>query len=137
MLPPGYPGPNAGRHALRHLPSSAGRLLLTIALTCALTTTGCTTVRTISPAGVPAAVPHIRAGDTVIVRTTDDRRERFVVERVEGDTVVSTTGVRYARTVVVAVERRGFSPLRTTLLIAGLVGAVFIVAAAAALTALD
>ena len=108
--------------------------MLTLALTCAVAA-GCTTARAIPPAAaqVPSPVPTVRVGDTAVVHTTAGRRERFVVDRIEGDTIVSTTGVRYARTVIVHVERRASRPLRTTFLVLG----AFAIVAAAALTALD
>ena len=79
-----------------------------------------------------------RPGDRVFVEMRDGRREKFVVSGVEGDELVSTDNARYRRADIVVLKRHSFSPVKTTILVAGITLAVIIVAiGAAAGSALD
>ena len=91
----------------------------------AATSIGCTSMRTIPPATEPAAPTfgRVKAGDTVLVELRDGRRERFVVQRVDGDVIVSMDGVRYTRSDIARLQRQSFSLPRTALLVLGIYAA--------------
>lgn len=75
---------------------------------------------------------NISAGDTVEVETRNGRRTRFVVQRVDGDTLLSEEGERYSRDELVQVRREAFSRWKTALLIGAVVyGAVYTLVALA------
>ena len=86
----------------------------------------------------PTTAPFgkVKAGDTVEVEIRDGRRERFVVQQIEGDTIVSPTGARYTVAEITRLQRRSFSGIRTALVGGGVFAGVFVVIAAAAAAAL-
>jgi hypothetical protein len=55
----------------------------------------------------------LKAGDTVRVETADGRRKRFIVEQIDGETIIGPKGQRYTRAEVVRVERESFSASKT------------------------
>ncbi len=104
----------------------------------AMTNVGCTTMKTLRPATQPAGdttFGKLKAGDTVSIRTRDGRTSRFVVQQVDGDVIVAPDGVRYTSTEIVELKRRSFSGPKTAGLAAGILGAVFVIAAAAVASA--
>jgi hypothetical protein len=106
----------------------------------AITTVGCTSMKTIRPTSHPAgsaAFGKLKAGDTVDVRTSDGRRARFVVQQVDGDAIVAPDGVRYTSAEIAELKRRSFSGPKTAGLVAGIFGGMFLLAAAAVASALD
>ena len=105
----------------------------------AVTTTGCTSMKTVRPATSPgaAAFGSVKAGDTVMVRTTDGRTSRFVVQQIDGDALIAPGGVRYTRAEIAELKRRSFSGPRTAALTAGIVGGVLLLLAAAVASAYD
>ena len=117
------------------------RRLVTILLCgVVITNVGCTSMKTVKPVthpGAPAPFGNIKAGDTVQVRTTDGRVTRFVVQQVEGDAILAADGVRYTSAEVVELKKKSFSGAKTTGLIAGICGTVFVIAAIAVASALD
>ena len=86
------------------------------------------------PAGAPFG--KLKAGDTIEVETRDGRHDRFAVQQLEGDTIVSPTGTRYTAAEISRLERRSFSGLKTTLLGGGIFAGVCLLLAAAAAAAL-
>jgi serine/threonine protein kinase len=60
---------------------------------------GCHSMRTVRPAVAPNApiFGGVHGGDTVGVLLKDGRKARFVVGSIDGETLVSNAGVRYAR----------------------------------------
>ena len=99
-----------------------------------VTTVGCTSMKTIHPSTIPAppTFENIKEGDTVIVHTRDGQRVRFVVQRVDGDTLIAPDGVRYRASEITQLQRRSFSGGRTALLVGGVVAGVILLLAAAA-----
>ena len=96
--------------------------------------TGCTSMRPIALSTAPTDAPFgkVKVGDSVSVQMQDGRRERFVVQRVEGDELVSDHGVRYRSSDISILKRRSFSPGKTSALAAGtFVGFLFLSYAAA------
>lgn len=104
-----------------------------------MTSVGCTSMKTIRPVAVPgeaAAFPNLKQGDTVAVRTKAGRTARFVIQQVDGDTIIAPDGVRYPSADIAELKLRSFSAPKTSGLIAGVVaGAVVLVAAASAAAA--
>lgn len=105
---------------------------------------GCTSMKTIHPKTIhpysdPAAPTfgRLKAGDTVVLQTRDGRRERFVVQRVDGDAIVSPSGKRYTRGDIERLQRRSFSGTKTAFLIGGAVSAAFVAYAMAVASALS
>ena len=96
-------------------------LTCVVALSLAMGSAGCTSMRTVPLAGSPPApvLEAVQAGDTVIVETRDGRRHRFVVGQVDGEAVVAEGGARYERADIVRLQRRSFSAVRTALLLGG------------------
>jgi hypothetical protein len=47
----------------------------------------------------------LKPGDTVVVQTADGEQEPFVVDRIEGDTIVARGGTRFARQDIARLER--------------------------------
>jgi hypothetical protein len=83
-----------------------------------------------TPPGQPAYGP-LKPGDTVVVQDRDGERERFVVDRIDGDTIVARGGTRFTRQDIVRLERRTLSGPKTALLIGGIAaGAVMVVVGA-------
>jgi hypothetical protein len=92
-------------------------------------------MKTIRPVNDPAAPAfgRVKAGDTVVVFTWDDRRLRFVVRAIDGDALVTQEGVRFTRAEITQLKRQSFSGPKTALLVGGTVVVAFLYAAAAAL----
>jgi hypothetical protein len=107
-------------------------------LTLVVPTAGCTSMKTVRPETSPGATAfgQLKAGDTVIVRTTDGRTVRFVVQQIDGDTIIAPDGVRFTRAEIAELKRRSFSVPKTAGLAAGIFGGVFLLVAAAAVSAL-
>ena len=57
--------------------------------------------------------------DSVALQLRDGRKEKLKVQSLEGENLVATTGQRYSRGDIVELKRKSTSPLKTTLLIAG------------------
>ena len=117
------------------------RLIASILL-CALTVTsiGCTSMKTVRPETSPAGgtrLSGIKAGDTVALRTHDGRSARFVVQQVDGDTIIAPDGVRYTSADVAQLKRRSFSVPKTIALAGGIFAGMVILWMAAAVAALD
>ena len=116
------------------------RRMIACLVTCVLAaaSAGCTSMKPIRLNADPTAAPFgkVKAGDTVEVEARDGRRERFVVQQIQGDAIVSPTGARYTVAEITRLQRRSFSGLRTTLLGGGVFAGVFVVIAAAAAAAL-
>lgn len=106
--------------------------------TFAMSTVACTSMKTIRPITQPGASTFgtLKAGDTVDVQTRDGRRVRFVVQQVDGDAIIAPDGVRYTSAEIAELKRRSFSGPKTAGLVAGIVGGVFVLAAAAVASAL-
>ncbi len=127
-----------------HLPTGAPtmplhRRIIACLMTCTLiaASAGCTSMKSIRLNSAPTASPFgkVNAGDTVEVETRDGRRERFVVQQIEGDAIISPTGARYTVAGITRLKRRSFSGPKTTLLAGGIFAGVFVVLAAAAAAA--
>jgi hypothetical protein len=109
----------------RRDPQAGMTRLLVFLIACGLVTSaaaGCTSMKTIRPAGDPPSAPPfhgVQAGDIVSVETRDGRRDRFTVQQIDGDVLVADTGARYPHADIVQLRRRTFSPVRTALLIGG------------------
>lgn len=111
-------------------------------LMCSLITTafgGCTAVRTSYPAIAPAqsAFQHVERGDAVSLVLRDGRSLDIVVERIDGDALISAEGVPYRRSDITQMRHRSFSPLKTTLLVGGIVFGAFVVAGMMIASAID
>lgn len=106
------------------------RRLIALVLVSALTSAGCTSMKTIHPAspGEPPFGP-VQIGDTVVVLTRGGEQACFVVQGMDGETLIASTGRRYVRSDLVRLERKAFSGARTAGLIAGIAGGVFVVVA--------
>lgn len=101
---------------------------------------GCTSMKAIRPSTSPEGAVtfgKLEAGDTVVVRTKDGRTARFVVQQIEGDTIIAPDGMRYTSAEIAELRRRSFSGPKTAGLAAGIVAGVFVLVAAAAAAALD
>ena len=86
----------------------------------------------IHPATSPGAPTYgpLKAGDTVRVQTADGQRKRFIVQQIDGETIIGPEGQRYTRAEVVRLERKSFSGPKTVGLAAGIFGGVYLLAAA-------
>ena len=106
------------------------RRLIALVLVSALTSAGCTSMRTIGPArpGEPAFGP-VQAGDTVTVLTRSGEHASFVVKGIDGETLIAPNGRRYVRSDLVRVERKTLDRAKTAGLIAAIAGGVFVVVA--------
>ena len=93
---------------------------------CSLMLSGCTTMKQIQPATTPGqpAYGPLTPGDTVVVHTRDGEHGPFVVDRIDGDTIVVRGGTRFARQDIVRLERRALSGPRTAVLIGGIAAGV-------------
>ena len=94
---------------------------IAICLMIAACTSGCTSMRPVR--GVNAPTPpqgfvDIRPGDRVAVEMKDGRRERFRVQHVDGDALISPSGHRYGRAEMVQLSRQQLSHAKTLPLIA-------------------
>lgn len=99
---------------------------------------GCTSMRTVRLVPPPAQPIYgdLKAGDTVEIETRDGERQRFVIQQIDGDTIIAPGGQRYKRDEIVKLQRKSFSAPKTVALVAVVFGAVFIIVAAAAAAAL-
>ena len=103
-----------------------------------LSSTACTSMRPVrvaTPNG--PTYEQVKPGDNVMVQTRDGERWRFVVEQIDGETIVARGGTRFPRENVVRLWRRSFSGPKTAGLIAGIVGGVFLMLGIATAAALD
>ena len=93
-----------------------------------LLATGCTSMRPVRVA-TPAEPTYgqVQPGDTVMVQTPDGERWRFVVEQIDGDTIIARGGTRFPRQQVVQLWRRSFSTPKTVGLIAGIAGGLWVI----------
>jgi len=105
----------------------------------ATATTGCTSMRTIRPVSAPGAPPwgELKAGETVILQTPDRERWQFVVQQIDGDTIVAPNGQRYPRSEIVKLQRKSFSTPKTVCLVAAIVGGIYVAFGIAAASAYD
>ena len=83
--------------------------------------------------GQPVYGP-LKPGDTVVVQTRDGVQEPFVVDRIDGDTIVARGGTRFTRQDIVRLERRGVSGPKTAILIGGIAAGAVMLAVGAWLT---
>ena len=115
---------------------SLKRLIACVVVCVAAASAGCTSMKTIHPVTDPAmrTFGSVNAGDTVVVEMRDGRRARFVVQQVDGDTILSNDGVRYARADIAQLQRRSVSTWKTALLVAAAIFAALYVYLAANLT---
>jgi hypothetical protein len=79
-------------------------------------------MKRIQPATVPGQPVYgsLKPGDTIVVQTADGEQGPFVVERIDGDTIVARGGTRFARQHILRLERRALSGPKTAVLIGGL-----------------
>ena len=107
----------------------SGRVLTTFLLVvlCANVSSGCTSMKRIHPVTDAGAAPFgpVKAGDSVALQLRDGRKEKLKVQSLEGENLVATTGQRYSRGDIVELKRKSTSPLKTTLLIAGIAMAAY------------
>jgi hypothetical protein len=82
-------------------------------------------IRLASP-GEPPFGP-VQIGDTVVVLTRGGEQARFVVQMIDGGTLIAPDGRRYVRSDLVRVEREELDRAKTAGLIAGIAGGVFVV----------
>ena len=96
----------------------------------AVASAGCTTMQTIRPA-MPGEGPFrpLQTVDTLVVLTKSGEQASFVVQRIEGDTLVASDGRRFVLSDLARVERKAFSGAKTTGLIAAIAGGAFLVVA--------
>jgi hypothetical protein len=106
------------------------RRLVASVLVGALTFGGCTSMNTIRPSlpGEPPFGP-VQTGDTVVVQTRGGEQACFIVQRIDGETLIASDGRRYVRSDLVRVERKAFSGPKTAGLIASIAGGVFVIVA--------
>jgi len=123
----------------RH-PVNLHQRLVACLLTCSVLagSVGCSSLKTIHPVTEPGApvFGKVQAGDTVDLQTRNGQRVRFVVQQIQGETIVSPTGERYTRGDIVHLQRRSFSGWKTASLIGGTFLTAMVVIAAAAVSAL-
>jgi hypothetical protein len=103
--------------------------VVTCVLACSLLLSGCTSVRRIQPATAPGQPIYgpLKPGDTVVVQTADGQEGSFVVDRIDGETIVVRGGTRFTRQEIVRLERRAFSGPKTAILVGGIAaGAVWL-----------
>ena len=73
-----------------------------------------------TPSAAASTFGKVQVGDTVEIETQDGKRARSVVAQIDGDTLVSREGIRYAQRDIVQLQRRSFDGLRTAFLSAGI-----------------
>lgn len=110
---------------MRILPRATATVL---ALVFSGTLAGCTSMKVITPSGEPGApvFGRVQAGDIVSVLTTDGRQHVFIVKSIEGESLISTEGVRYERAAIVELRRRSTNVAKTSLMVAGLAAGGFL-----------
>ena len=118
-----------------------GHRFIASLLVCSVVSTGmgCTsmkTIRPIAPGGQDTVFCDLKAGDTVSVRTKDDRTARFVIQQLETDTIVAPDGVRYSSADIVELKTAFLRHSQDRGLAAGIFGGVFVIIAAAYAAAL-
>jgi hypothetical protein len=108
-------------------------LFVASVLTCSLLLSGCRSLKTIQPAMAPGQPVYgvLKRGDTVVVHTPDGEQEPFVVDRIDGDTIVSPDGTRFTRQDIVRLQRRALSGVKTAVLIGGVAGGAIMLAVGA------
>jgi len=108
------------------------RRLIAVVLAGAVTFAGCTSLKTVRPAspGEPPFGP-VRKGDTVVVQTRDGASARFVVQHIDGETIVAADGSRYVRSELLDIHRQAISGPKTAALVGVIAGGVFAVVAIA------
>ena len=89
-------------------------------------------MKTIRPAIRPAnpgdpTFGPVQSGDTVFVRTRGGEQVCFVVQHIDGETLIAAGGRRYASTDLVRIDRREASRGKTWGLIAAIAGGVYLV----------
>ena len=102
---------------------------VTCVLACSLLLSGCTSVKRIQPATAPGQPVYgpLKPGDTVVVHTSDGQEGQFVVDRIDGETIVVRGGTRFTRQDIVRLERRAFSGPKTAILVGSIAaGAVWL-----------
>jgi hypothetical protein len=90
-------------------------------------------MKRIQPATAPGQPVYgpLKPGDTVVVHTTEGEQGTFVIDRIDGDTIVARGGTRFTRQSIVRLERRALSGPRTAVLIAGIAGGAVMLAVGA------
>ena len=83
------------------------------------------TIRPITDPSAPTWGP-LKAGDTVIVQTPNGDRWRFVVQQIDGDTIIAPGGQRYPQSEVLRLQRKSFSTAKTVGLVAGIAGGIVV-----------
>jgi hypothetical protein len=83
-------------------------------------------VPAVSAPSAPKDFLDIKRGDRVSVEMTDGRRDRFKVQSVEGDALISQTGQRYTRVEMLQLKRKRFSHVKTWSLVGAGVFAGFV-----------
>lgn len=104
------------------------RRLIAAVLAAALTFAGCTSMKTIHPAlpGEPPFGP-VKRDDTVVVHTRDGESARFVVQQIDGETIIAADGRRYVRSDLQLVQRKAVDRWKTTELIVGIAAGALVV----------
>jgi hypothetical protein len=129
-----------GGSAILRLSMSLQRATASVLMVCVLATSlsGCTSMRPVRPVTDPS-VPTwgpLKAGDTVIVQTPNGDRRRFVVQQMDGDTVIAPGGQRYPQSEIFRLQRKSFSTAKTVGLVAGIAGGIFVLVGIAMVSAL-
>jgi len=102
--------------------------LIAAALIGSMSFTGCTSLKTVRPVAPGEPPPRaVQSGDDVVVLTRDGASARFVVQQVDGETLIATDGRRFAGSDVVRVEREESSRPKTVGLIAAIAGGAFVI----------
>ena len=97
-------------------PSSPLVRFVALCLVMTIGTAGCTSMRPVRGINAPSApqeFANIKPGDRVDVEMKDGRQERFQVQSINGDALVSPSGQRYARTEMVQLRRQQLSHAKT------------------------
>ena len=111
-----------------------------ITLLVTLGATSCTSMRPVPAVSAPSAPKEfldIKPGDRVSVELTDGRRDRFKVQRVEDDVLISERGERYARAEMLQLKHQRFSHAKTWSLVGASVVAVLVMYGIAVASAVD
>jgi hypothetical protein len=106
------------------------RRLIAAILVGTVTFAGCTSLKTVRPV-TPGESPRrpVQSGDAVVVTTRDGASARFVVQQVDGETLIATDGRRFAGANVVRVERKEVSGPKTFGLVAAIAGGALLIVA--------
>jgi hypothetical protein len=113
-----------------HVTCSPPFRLVALLTASALVGSGCTSmhqVPVVAP-GPSQTTSMVKPGDNVRVTMRDGRTAQFTVGQVEASAITARGGERYATDQIATVERRTFSATKTTVLIAGALGGVFLLA---------